>query len=492
MKQHNIRLAWKRNEAGIATLIAIFILLLISAVGLALVASSTSETSLAANYRGSTSAYYAGLAGLEEARGRMVGSNPNTFAAGFIPSPMAVGQVRYILNPVPGEVVAPTNLTSAATYPDNEYNAEFGVPITSATVQTTASVSTVAGIQGPLYKWVRINPITEKSIGVDENGDGVLDNTQPLYYDSAHVTGSGTPMPSLIYTLAPPSTANEAYEISTLAVMPDGSERLLQYVIAPTTFGLNFGSPLTLAGPGVAFQPANSNQYYVNGQDGSGSAPVVSGCSTNPSTSLPAIGVTTSANVTSVSGSISRTTHYTGGGLSAPSVSNVSSSNPLLDTPSGLSQVVNEVEQNADLVVNGNATQSTLSATGMSATNPKTVVVDGDFTMSGNFTGYGLLVVTGNFSYSGDDGWDGIILVVGKGTTIFTGSGGGNNEFDGALFAATIYDANGNLLPSLGNVNFNINGGGGNGVYYNSCWVKKVQQPPSFKVLAYHEKPYHD
>jgi hypothetical protein len=126
----------------------------------------------------------------------------------------------------------------------------------------------------------------------------------------------------------------------------------------------------------------------------------------------------------------------------------------------------------------------------MSATNPMTIVVNGNFSMTGNFTGYGLLVVTGNFSYSGTTGWKGIILVIGDGTTTFLGNGGGNNEFDGAIYTATIKDAQGNLLPSLGVVNFDINGGGGSGIYYNSCWIKQAQQPPTYRILSFREIPY--
>src|SRR5579863_1491641 len=67
------------QQAGVALLIAIFTLLIVSAVAVALVMSSGTESSLAANYRSSTSVYYAGLAGLEEARGRMLPSNPDFF-----------------------------------------------------------------------------------------------------------------------------------------------------------------------------------------------------------------------------------------------------------------------------------------------------------------------------------------------------------------------------------------------------------------------------
>jgi hypothetical protein len=165
-------------------------------------------------------------------------------------------------------------------------------------------------------------------------------------------------------------------------------------------------------------------------------------------------------------------------------VSNVSLTSSL-QTPAALNGLVNTITKNADLVITGNATDSSLPS--MSADNPKTVVVDGDLNLSGNMTGYGLLVVTGNFSYNGNIGWNGIILVVGDGTTTYTGLGGGNGEFDGAVFTATIKDSSGNLLSNFGNVNYHISGGGGNGVYYNSCWINKAQQAAGLKVLSFKE-----
>lgn len=148
--------------------------------------------------------------------------------------------------------------------------------------------------------------------------------------------------------------------------------------------------------------------------------------------------------------------------------------------------MVQTISQNADLVITGNATGANMPSA-MSATNPMTVVVNGDFSMSGSFTGYGLLVVTGNFSYTGNTGWAGIILVIGEGTTTFLGSGGGSNEFDGAIFSATTKNSSGTELPAFGNVGFDISGGGGNGIYYNSCWINQANQPPAYQVLSFRE-----
>ena len=309
----------KRSESGVALLIAIFVLMLISVVAISLIVASGGESALAGNYRSSASVYLAGTAGLEEARGRMLPSNSDYFnstVAGFMPAsgPLAVGQVRYILNPAPGEALG----SLLTTYPDTEYATEFGVAPVSANVKTIASVSTVTSggttYSGPLFKWVRINAATEKSLKTDVNNDAVLDALIALYYDSGH-----TPLPSLVVTATPPSTAKQALEITALAVLPNGSRKTMQYVVAPQTFNLSFPSALTLSGKNIAFSGANSNVYYANGTDGTGNPPAVSGCTPNPLTSLPAIGVTEplggNGNRTAVAAGLPRPDHYTGAGL---------------------------------------------------------------------------------------------------------------------------------------------------------------------------------
>lgn len=479
----------KRSESGIALLIAIFALMLISVVAITLIVASGTESSLAGNYRSSTSAYYAGFAGLEEGRGRVLPKNPNYF------DPMAglpllpVGTLRYVVNPAPGESAA----TMLVTYPDTQYDREFGAGSYAAAIKTTTnSVSTVAGVQGPLYKWVRINAATERSLGIDVNGGG-LDNVTPLFYDA------GLTPPSLIVPpnpLAPPPTARQALEVTALAVLPDGSQKTMQYVIAPATYGLNFPSALTLAGNIGTFNGANSNPYQINGQDGSGNPPAVPGCTPNPATSLPAISVTdapgSDTNETTVVSGLPRPDHYIGGSVGPPSVSDTDLTSNLA-TPASLADLLLLIQQNADAVIPEPTPPATASNFGgpgwpsdMSATNPKTVYVNGDFDLGPN-TGYGLLVVTGNFRYEGNSGWKGIILVIGDGTTTFDGLGGGNGEFDGAIYVATIRDASGNLLSDLGTVNFDISGGGGNGIYYNSCWIDKAEEPPTYLILSFRE-----
>src|ERR1700692_451851 len=97
----------RRSEDGIALLIAIFVLLLISVVAIALIVSSGTETALGANYRTSSTVYYAAIAGLEEARGRLLPKNPNYFLPSNIPTPFPLGNTLYVINRLPGETILP-------------------------------------------------------------------------------------------------------------------------------------------------------------------------------------------------------------------------------------------------------------------------------------------------------------------------------------------------------------------------------------------------
>ena len=441
-------------------LMAIFVLLLIAVVGIALILSSGTETALAGNYRSSTAVYYAALAGLEEARGRLAPKNANYFGP-FIAPPgqvLQVGQVRYITNPANGE-----NVLTA--YPDNEFDKEFAPTATLAgsTVTTTTSVSTVAGIQGPLYRWVRINAVTEKSLNFDVDGDNTIDPVL-IYYDGAHLTS--TP------------TSSQALEITSLAVLPNGSQKMEQYIVAPATLNLNFPGALILDGDGVhgpTYGPGPTT-FQVNGND-----ETVGTCAAGPPvTAIGYIGVpppNPQLNATPAA-------NYIGQG-GTPSVNPVTLASNL-QTVSGLNALVATISQNADVTITGPA-NATNMPTNMSVSNPLTVVVNGDLDLNGWFnTGYGILLVTGNLNYDPGASWEGIVLVIGKGT--ITSNFNGTGEFDGAVFLATTVDASNNPLTSLGTPSFTFpSGNGGNGIHYSRCWINAVQAPSTYKVLSFHE-----
>jgi len=79
MKAH--RELRSRNERGVALLIAMFALLLISGVAISLMQMAGTESAITANYRQNTLAFYAAQAGLEEARLRAMEEAPNSLRA---------------------------------------------------------------------------------------------------------------------------------------------------------------------------------------------------------------------------------------------------------------------------------------------------------------------------------------------------------------------------------------------------------------------------
>lgn len=511
--------ARRRPESGAAMLIAIFALLLVSVVAIALIVSSGTDTTLAGNYRTSTSAYYAGLAGLEEGRGRLLWRNPDFInktasTLNFVPIPdgaiLSNTQLLYILNPANGETVAPWDTSNAATYPDLEYQKEFGaapVPSVPALSSTFAS----ATIPGPLYKWVRITAATEASLGVDVNQDGTLSNSV-LYYDPINTAG-GAVKPSLV--MSPVNqTARQVIEITALAVLPNSTQKLMQYVVTPLALGVYFHSALEMPGTTVAFAGSNSTSFQINGNDGSDGTgpppiPALSSCAPDPTQNVAAVGVTElsgSTNYSSVVAGIPPPTpppgafdfknNYVGNGIPPASIQDNVYINPTLRSVQSLNQTVQALTQNSDVLISPvnpappavpTATQADLPAQ-MSASNPMTVVVNGNLTLSGTVKGYGLLLVKGDFTTdaSANVTWKGIVMVVGTGNVSLSGS----NNFIGNFFIAQTAKPFGNPLTDLGNASFDASAASGLGIYRNSCWVDAALLPTSYKILSFREIPY--
>jgi PilX N-terminal len=486
------------SQRGVALLIAIFVLLIIGAVGVALILSSSTETSIAANYRTATQAFYAAKAGLEEGRGRLwTGSGANsiaaTIAAGFTtvgtnPPALPVGRVYYITNPAAGEVVLP-NVPGNA-YFDGQYQTESNIPITAATVTPIVASALPAGMVGPLYKWVRISATTEWSTKHDVNKDGFIDKVTPLFYDGTQ---------QFLANQIPPTIAivpKQVFTVTALAVTPSGSTRMLEYTTAMTIFNFQFPAALTLNGKNPNYQKPTSVPFVVQGNypppNGTASCPV-------PPASLPAVGVvggTSSINavVNDIQQNPDRSAEYTGGGLTTPSVADVTGNLPTTESsPSQLEALVAQIESTANYVIQGPVTSLTPAQLGTAA-NPVTVVIDSpnngataNLSLSGNVTGYGILVVRGTYSPAGTVGWNGIVLVIGQGD--IQGSGGGNNSYNGAVFVANTRDSSGNILNNLGTPIFNWSGGGGNGIAYNPCTINNATQNQSYQVLSFREIP---
>ncbi|HYU44736.1 MAG TPA: hypothetical protein VEK84_01000, partial [Terriglobales bacterium] len=135
-------------------LLAIFTLLLLTAMGLSLLCAADLETNIAANYRDKQVSLYSALSGLQEARDRLIPSRCATDIGNDCNDSIAVDTrsmglptlgdpngVLYIINPSNGETVKPWDPNNP--YFDNELCQEHALGLTPAYGTCPASSSSV-------------------------------------------------------------------------------------------------------------------------------------------------------------------------------------------------------------------------------------------------------------------------------------------------------------------------------------------------------------
>jgi len=202
----------KQDERGMALLVSLFALLLLSGIGLCMVLASTTETRIDANYGGSLRAYYAAHSGLEEVRDRIsYRSTAGTAGlADLLPSDIAgnANGVLYVLNPVGGETVDPTDPTSA--YFDVQLCHDYNSGVTIRDSRCTAIPATTKWMLpfqnaapltspdavAPGYKWVRINMKTNRIAApyfVDQVGDPATLDTRVCWDGKTEQLSPGGP-----------------------------------------------------------------------------------------------------------------------------------------------------------------------------------------------------------------------------------------------------------------------------------------------------------
>ena len=198
------------GERGVALFFAMFALLLLTGIAAALIFMANTETAVNSNYRQEQVAFFAANAGLEEARARMMASDPNTVNSAGTPlptlAPSAANPIIYITNPGNGAAVKPW--LSAGPYADLELCHDgytgLGLTLAAPDVRCTAT-SLPAGTyvsytsQLPFnatanalpYKWVRIAPKVNGSVsyltgaGATATISNYLVNTNVATYPAA-------------------------------------------------------------------------------------------------------------------------------------------------------------------------------------------------------------------------------------------------------------------------------------------------------------------
>lgn len=528
----------RRSERGIALFIAIFTLLLITAIAASMVILTNTDTNISANFRDEQAAFFAAKAGLEEVRDRMRvnasnATNTVSYSLNYSPlrtpsggvqvlpgattpttaPPMFGSQlaVTYVTNPLNGESDTPW-VTNGTAYPDDEICVEApytgllngctGNPPrpqgTSNWYQTASASSGYASAPVQPWKWVRINVKTNQTSSGSttvSSVDGSTDYNLVCWNGTNQLTVASGSCASAGAALVPAQNYTQVYTLTALAVTSSGSRRMVQMDVAPGLIP-NIPGAMVMDGDLPSFTPGSSNAFTACGVD---QAP----CGTPPSTthppqngtvcpppgSEPAVGTYDAASNTLVTNTLvasGRSANYTGSPLNVSNVGTALGAGGM-NTVQGLTALVTQVADSA-LPANTYTSTSVLTNPG-TVTNPVVNVVTGDLNVT-NLTGAGILLVEGNASFSGRPNFDGVILIIGKGTV--TMSGGGNGVVDGAMLVANLYDSSGHLIPSgpPGSPLISFSGAGNMTVQYDSCWVSAMNQSSPYKSLGIREMAY--
>ncbi|MGH9575944.1 MAG: hypothetical protein ACRD3R_00800, partial [Terriglobales bacterium] len=244
----------RKSESGVALLMALFALMLLTGIAFTLLFLSDTETSINRNYREQQRAYFAVQAGLAEVRERLTTSNaPPHLIVGPTQMPPLANSVMYVINPAGGaEVVAPNS--AANRYFDTELCHEglTGLNLTDPGAGVPCpSPSTVPGVYAPFidsdspfstttsalnFKWVRITQkanATAAPFYVDGGGsaltyptqicwDGMRERLRPALYPTC---ASDPPPPEFLHM-------RDVHILTALAVTSTGARRMAQMEVA--------------------------------------------------------------------------------------------------------------------------------------------------------------------------------------------------------------------------------------------------------------------
>src|SRR5467141_2006979 len=498
----------RTSERGIALIVALLMLMLISAALMGMIMMSNTETNDSANFRDEQTAFFASKAGVEEVRDRLRNSATDSLSGSALflstnlppfPLPGQTNGILYITNPASGDTVTPwLPLGAVSTYPDDEICKEVTCVscVPAGTWYASASASgTYAATPILPWKWVRVMAKLNKPSATSKlmpvNGSTGSDTTAGY-----RVCWNGTnevAVSNITYTSC--AAANNSYlpvyELTALAVTSSGSRRMTQYEISRTAFPPMPGA-MIFDGPSPDFGTnPNSAAFGVSGTDAAQGPNAGAGC--GAPASQPGLGGYNAAAATSLGTQVNRPGSYAG---SPAGISNVGTQLGPLATVDGLTNLVNSVTASAGANVYGASplpNPSTLNLGTNSA--PVINVVQGDYSFGGS--GAGILLVTGTLTMSGTPNFNGLILVIGKGNVVK--NGGGNGTLNGSLFVANLFSdtpptytnriaLGANNPPGIPTIAWN--GGGNATIQYDSCWISSVTQSFPYRIVAQRELIY--
>jgi hypothetical protein len=468
------------NERGIALLLALFALVVVTSIGLGMMFLTDTETSVNSNFRDEQTAYYAAKAGLEEARDRMRTAATNSIS-GSLPAalPGNANSILYITNPSASDsTISPW--TSTDKYFDDEICKEFtcggtAQPSTWHLTSGTAS-STYAASPVMPYKWMRVMLKTNQSAAgtsnvmyVNGSNSPTSANYQACWNGSNELVGSTTC-----------SGTYPVYELTALAVTPSGTRRMLQYEVARVDVNVDAA---------VETKLAQTWGDALNGTGNSDPSPVCGWPAAYGAESASTITEPGGGNITGKGSGLNP--NATISLDTAALVNKLKTGATAIDaggtgitgsgSPTAYSGPHAVLGTAPTVVYNGNGDVTSITTPG----SPTTFYSNGDLTLGTHtlsgaaVSGQGVLLVNGNLTIDISNGFNyfGLIVVTGNISMTANSSTSATSNIHGAILGGGTFNSN---LTNLGGSIF---------IHYDPCMVNNsVSQ--SFSTIAGRELMY--
>jgi len=349
------------------------------------------------------------------------------------------------------------------------YSAEAGVNST-LNVLRGAVPSNPAGTP-TTFRNAADNPTLTNWLNYDGNMDG-----------TSVVTLGTSPNLGYTVTLSDPDSTPPANQPTRLLVHvtgygPKGAKKQMEVMVKRYIFDFSTIAAVLTRGdddnttPMPTFDIGNSNAKAYSGYDHA-----------NPAVSLPVFGSTNATDYNLTASQVDSSKDQTISGVQKEAQFTNSQLPNFLQTANNARSFLASVQSSA--VGMGRSFSSAPANDIGTSSNPQLTFVDGNAVLdsgAGTGTGAGILVVTGTLTLNGNIDFDGLILVLGEGTVVRNGGGGGS-IYGGIVVAKFDRSSGGFLAPT-----YNDNGSGNSTVQYDSAAIDRALSAAGCRVLALRE-----